>query len=1066
MSSPENVLLPDGRRIGDLKVADLRTQLEIRGLSRSGVKKDLCARLSDAVDTELQQTKMEATAAPQPVASNGSSETNTQNEDALEIDAVASDEEITELSAPNEISITVEHDISKSEESVCKSTPTPASASPSPSPSPSSECTTQNSEMTTPAAAVLAVAPNVDDAPENVGTTVDQPISTAVKDSKPEIEIQPQRRRQWGSRSIPSTPSLSSESLEKLIPPSACPGGVGWVRSKSLIVTNNENETDVSSDSTALQDMLKPSLDIHNENSTTTTTTIDINIEEAGNDKLYHTIDDDKVNICDDNDQDKDKDNLSSINHNEMNKMPTATTPPPPTTTTSTSTDINKTSVQLEREVELEVDAVVESMDTDDALNDSRTVHLSTDISPKLDVIIKRTSGGSGASAGGVSSMGKQSSTDRKVITAKTTTTTTTTSTAAAPLTSSSSRVGQSSTLTSSSSSTVKKTSSSPSKRKGPKETKAVGYLVEPPERIEPVQPAKHPQTDIVYIRFLVRPFTAEQLRQMVTTHYGPVVDLWLDKIKSSSLIRLQTVEYAEKCREGLDGSRWPSMNPRVLRCDYASIDLFEWMKVNGDTSDAVPPKHLLLGETSTSSVAESQTVKVSEEKSGGSSELQRDGKPADLRRKLERANRDLEAPNTAAIMMKSRQNESKDALPPAPTPPSLTDTKPKTTPSIYWLPLTAEQVNQRTKKVAVEKSSSSSGVKNVSSRNSSSHHLSSEESGPRATRSPFTNTTAITTAAPLPPTSTTSGGGQSSLHKTAVKTGSKVSNERRLPTATATTKSNETVKQTTAAIKKSTQSHASSSTSVTAAANNNNKHSTVPSDSKLLKSRNTSDMKSGHRVDIADKQISQLSKSDVQSNTSSSLIKMDDNRRKESSSPTRAQKRPSKTITTSDDKEIVPSKQSRSNVTSSSSGDSSVVGGALAAYKRNHVGSQPEHHEHRSEHRRRSSSGRGRSPSYRKTTATATSYKSYRPENMRIRDKLSHSRGGGGERYRSRSTDRRYRSRSIDRRSRSRSPIVSRRNRSRSTSGGRGRGGSRRNRSRSYGRRDRSSSYRYRSRR
>ncbi|VDQ00308.1 unnamed protein product [Trichobilharzia regenti] len=160
MSSPENVLLPDGRRIGDLKVADLRTQLEIRGLSRSGVKKDLCARLSDAVDTELQQTKM------------------------------------------------------KSEESVCKSTPTPASASPSPSPSPSSECTTQNSEMTTPAAAVLAVAPNVDDAPENVGTTVDQPISTAVKDSKPEIEIQPQRRRQWGSRSIPSTPSLSSESLE------------------------------------------------------------------------------------------------------------------------------------------------------------------------------------------------------------------------------------------------------------------------------------------------------------------------------------------------------------------------------------------------------------------------------------------------------------------------------------------------------------------------------------------------------------------------------------------------------------------------------------------------------------------------------------------------------------------------------------------------------------------------------------------------------------------------------------------------------------------------------------
>lgn len=53
------------------------------------------------------------------------------------------------------------------------------------------------------------------------------------------------------------------------------------------------------------------------------------------------------------------------------------------------------------------------------------------------------------------------------------------------------------------------------------------------------------------------------------------------------------------RCRDGLDGSRWPSMNPRVLRCDYASTDLFEWMKVNGDSSDLQPPKHLLLGDAS-----------------------------------------------------------------------------------------------------------------------------------------------------------------------------------------------------------------------------------------------------------------------------------------------------------------------------------------------------------------------------------------------------------------------------------------------------------------------------------
>lgn len=44
-----------------------------------------------------------------------------------------------------------------------------------------------------------------------------------------------------------------------------------------------------------------------------------------------------------------------------------------------------------------------------------------------------------------------------------------------------------------------------------------------------------------------------------------------------------------------MDGSRWPSMNPRVLRCEYASPELFNWMKVNGD-SDLPIPKNLLSG--------------------------------------------------------------------------------------------------------------------------------------------------------------------------------------------------------------------------------------------------------------------------------------------------------------------------------------------------------------------------------------------------------------------------------------------------------------------------------------
>nr|CAX73109.1 DNA-binding SAP,domain-containing protein [Schistosoma japonicum] len=100
MSTPEDVVLPDGRRIGDLKVADLRTQLEIRGLSRSGVKKDLCARLSGAVDGELRQERDKSEAFMKSVELDDFSDgtINVRNEDTLEIDAVASDEEISEVS--------------------------------------------------------------------------------------------------------------------------------------------------------------------------------------------------------------------------------------------------------------------------------------------------------------------------------------------------------------------------------------------------------------------------------------------------------------------------------------------------------------------------------------------------------------------------------------------------------------------------------------------------------------------------------------------------------------------------------------------------------------------------------------------------------------------------------------------------------------------------------------------------------------------------------------------------------------------------------------------------------
>ncbi|CAH8600503.1 unnamed protein product [Schistosoma curassoni] len=947
MSTPEGVLLPDGRKIGDLKVADLRNQLEIRGLSRSGVKKDLCARLSDAVDGELRQMRNESGSVAKCVESEEplGGNNNVQNEDALEIDAVASDEEITEVSTSADIS-EVNIEIAKSE-SLCKSPSVSSESKPDPNDS--------------------GVSAEVSNFEVTDGTQVSDPPILIATDTKTEVEAQPVRRRQWGSRSIASTPSLSSESLEKLIPTSC------WIRSKSTVIDNENDEVSHTS-SVAIQDTVSH-IDDSNEKCEPFNDDVDDNAKEENNDfdhRIKNKLFTDHKNNHNINEEDS-SDNRIKDDSNNNN---------------------NSDRLHLERELELEVDAVVENMDTYDDNNnpieeisvayDSRTVHLSSsDISPKLDVIIKRGC----------------------VVNTASTTTTTINITPPPPITIAAmttginvnyptitqstnqmtTKIGEG--LQSNSCHLTQTKKSPPPKRKGPKETKAVGYLVEPPERIEPVQPAKHPQTDIVYIRFLVRPFTAEQLRQMVVTHFGPVVDLWLDKIKSSSLIRLQTVEYAAKCRDGLDGSRWPSMNPRVLRCDYASTDLFEWMKVNGDSSDLQPPKHLLLGDASSNT--EISIVEADKSDNGFTTSTDQEKKPIDLRRKLERSNRDIEQPLSVT---KSRQGENKEspiaeAKPKSEEPAKLLNNlfrKTIATPSVYWLPLTPEQVNRRIKKSVADKSD----AKKITSRHSS--HP-SEEPVQKATRSPFANSSSSSASPPSYPS------------------GCIPNQSRRNPTTDRSARPKIPDAKLSSNSKSSGDIVRHNSTKKTVSGNvlYDSKHSTSES-----KPKSTRDSKGESRDIVADdnKQQGRLPKQDTSSTnpTLSKIGKPSDNSRKKELSPSTHTRKRRYSKTDSDDKEVIPSKQSRPSLTSS--GDSSVVGEALAAYKKNHMGTQ----HHRSEHRRRSSSNRHSSPNHR------SSFKNSFPEGSRVKDKdsMSHSRDSG--RRRSRSLKQRHRSRSTGRRDRS----------------------------------------------
>nr|CAH8826772.1 unnamed protein product [Trichobilharzia regenti] len=129
-----------------------------------------------------------------------------------------------------------------------------------------------------------------------------------------------------------------------------------------------------SSDSTSLQSITSQSEDIEPlricEEEPKLSTSV---IKEFENDELNG-----KLNICD---NDHDSADLSLVDHDEMGGMPI-------------TAKLNKGSVQLEREVEL--NAVAEGMHTCHTVSviDQSEAHLSSDASPKAELIVKDSSGG------------------------------------------------------------------------------------------------------------------------------------------------------------------------------------------------------------------------------------------------------------------------------------------------------------------------------------------------------------------------------------------------------------------------------------------------------------------------------------------------------------------------------------------------------------------------------------------------------------------------------------------------------------------------------------------------
>jgi len=202
--------------------------------------------------------------------------------------------------------------------------------------------------------------------------------------------------------------------------------------------------------------------------------------------------------------------------------------------------------------------------------------------------------------------------------------------------------------------------------------------------------PARNTESCIISIRNLVRPFTLNQLKDMLA-RTGTLVQegFWTDKIKSKCYCTYSTVEEAVETRRALHGTKWPASNPKDLIVDYADQEELLFHKTM--PAEVARPKAAI------------QTVEHwgrSEERgegwsSGWVTRVSRSDQPQDDRRP--HRSRDVSEGSRSRERRDRRDVRDRSVNPERPL--KLLDEmfrKTRTIPFIYWMPLTKHQIKSK----------------------------------------------------------------------------------------------------------------------------------------------------------------------------------------------------------------------------------------------------------------------------------------------------------------------------------------------------------------------------------
>nr|CAH7735308.1 unnamed protein product [Callosobruchus chinensis] len=207
--------------------------------------------------------------------------------------------------------------------------------------------------------------------------------------------------------------------------------------------------------------------------------------------------------------------------------------------------------------------------------------------------------------------------------------------------------------------------------------------------------PASHAVSQVLYITNLVRPFTVKQLKDLLQ-RTGKIVDdgFWTDKIKSKCYVQYETEEEAVATRNALHGINWPISNGKKLKIDYATVEDLEKAKNPVPATIAKP-------DVTNEKENKLKITKANEEKE--------DMKKRDFVRDWDQNKEDLHKRSRSRSRERVRKHSRRSYTPEGypkkhkkheeAVPQKLMDDlflKTKTTPSIYWQPLSPEEIAKK----------------------------------------------------------------------------------------------------------------------------------------------------------------------------------------------------------------------------------------------------------------------------------------------------------------------------------------------------------------------------------